>query len=70
MRGRSSPSRRTITYLGTTACTMAASVNPRMSAQVISQVIDAVIDEGMHDGVHAAHYTPEGYEATERPAAV
>ena len=40
VRGRSSPSRRTIVDLRTTACTTADSAKPRISAHSISHVID------------------------------
>jgi hypothetical protein len=40
VRGRSSPSNRTIVDFRTTACTTADSANPRINAQRISQVID------------------------------
>src|SRR5581483_477201 len=45
VRGRSSPSQRTIVLLRTSACTIADSRNPRMRAQMISQVIDPAMDK-------------------------
>ena len=44
VRGRASPSSRTIVDRRTTAWITAESANPRISAQVISQVIDPVMD--------------------------
>ena len=44
VRGRSSPSRRTMVGLLITAWITADSANPRISAQVIAQVIDPVMD--------------------------
>ena len=44
VRGRSSPSSRTMVDFGTRAWITADSANPRISAQVISQAIDPVMD--------------------------
>ena len=72
VRGRASPSSRTIVDLRTTAWMTADNANPRISAQVICQVIDPVIDSAWitacmpldlpcqpADDTH--NYTPIGY---------
>src|ERR1700760_936936 len=65
VRGRSSPSSRTIVDRRTTACTTADNANPRISAQAISHVIDPAIDRAWMIACMsvppAELYTPRGY---------
>src|ERR1700761_7656905 len=65
VRGRSSPSSRTIVDRRITACTTADSANPRISAQAISHVIDPAIDRAWMiacmPAPPAGLNTPRGY---------
>ena len=58
VRGRSSPSSRTIVDRRTTACTMADSAKPRISAQAICQVMEPGDGQGVDDRVHGASSYP------------
>ncbi len=54
VRGRPSPSTRTIESRRTTACTTAERAKPRISAHSISQVIETVMPSACRTASHAA----------------
>src|SRR5579859_525752 len=71
VRGRSSPRRRMTVDFLTRACTIADSVNPRISAQVICHVIDPVMDSACSTAwVSLTSQTSPGSEAILYPVGV